>query len=418
MRLFFSPIERMLALRYVRARRAEGFISVIAWFSLAGITLGVATLIIVMSVMNGFRAELVGRILGLNGHVAVYSTQAGGIKGFDQLALKMAEYPTVIAVTPQIEGQAMATANNANVGAVLRGVRWSDLAVRKPLWASLDDNEIAGFRDRGGVLIGRTMALNMRLKQGDTITLTAAKGAATAFGTLPNRRSFEVAGVFDVGMHEYDSNFIFMPLRGAGRFLGMGDSVTGLEIYSSTPQQIADLRRAISNDLGNGLRAFDWLDRNSSFLNALRVERNVMFLILTLIILVAAFNIVSSMIMLVRSKTADIAVLRTMGASGGAIMRVFLMTGASIGIIGTVMGTLLGLLFCWNIGSIQGFVESISGAELFAAEIYFLSSLPAKVDPVEVGSVIGMALTLSFVASLYPAWRAARIAPAEALRYE
>ena len=418
MRLFFSPIERMLALRYVRARRAEGFISVIAWFSLAGITLGVATLIIVMSVMNGFRAELVGRILGLNGHVAVYSTQAGGIKDFDQLALKMAEYPTVIAVTPQIEGQAMATANNANVGAVLRGVRWSDLAVRKPLWASLDDAEIAGFRDRGGVLIGRTMALNMRLKQGDTITLTAAKGAATAFGTLPNRRSFEVAGVFDVGMHEYDSNFIFMPLRGAGQFLGMGDSVTGLEIYSATPQQIAGLRRAISSDLGNGLRAFDWLDRNSSFLNALRVERNVMFLILTLIILVAAFNIVSSMIMLVRSKTADIAVLRTMGASGGSIMRVFLMTGASIGVMGTVMGTLLGLLFCWNIGSIQGFVESISGAELFAAEIYFLSSLPAKVDPVEVGSVIGMALTLSFVASLYPAWRAARIAPAEALRYE
>ena len=418
MRLFFSPIERMLALRYVRARRAEGFISVIAWFSLAGITLGVATLIIVMSVMNGFRAELVGRILGLNGHVAVYSTQAGGIQDFDQLALKMAEYPTVIAVTPQIEGQAMATANNANVGAVLRGVRWSDLAVRKPLWASLDDAEIAGFRDRGGVLIGRTMALNMRLKQGDTITLTAAKGAATAFGTLPNRRSFEVAGVFDVGMHEYDSNFIFMPLRGAGQFLGMGDSVTGLEIYSATPQQIAGLRRTISSDLGNGLRAFDWLDRNSSFLNALRVERNVMFLILTLIILVAAFNIVSSMIMLVRSKTADIAVLRTMGASGGSIMRVFLMTGASIGVIGTVMGTLLGLLFCWNIGSIQGFVESISGAELFAAEIYFLSSLPAKVDPVEVGSVIGMALTLSFVASLYPAWRAARIAPAEALRYE
>ena len=418
MRLFFSPIERMLALRYVRTRRAEGFISVIAWFSLAGITLGVATLIIVMSVMNGFRAELVGRILGLNGHVAVYSTQAGGIKGFDQLALKMAEYPTVIAVTPQIEGQAMATANNANVGAVLRGVRWSDLAVRKPLWASLDDAEIAGFRDRGGVLIGRTMALNMRLKQGDTITLTAAKGAATAFGTLPNRRSFEVAGVFDVGMHEYDSNFIFMPLRGAGQFLGMGDSVTGLEIYSATPQQIAGLRRTISSDLGNGLRAFDWLDRNSSFLNALRVERNVMFLILTLIILVAAFNIVSSMIMLVRSKTADIAVLRTMGASGGSIMRVFLMTGASIGVIGTVMGALLGLLFCWNIGSIQGFVESISGAELFAAEIYFLSSLPAKVDPVEVGSVIGMALTLSFVASLYPAWRAARIAPAEALRYE
>lgn len=418
MRLFFSPIERLLAMRYMRSRRSEGFISVIAWFSLAGISLGVATLIIVMSVMNGFRAELVGRILGLNGHVAIYSSTQGGIKDFDTLALGIAEMPGVIAVTPQIEGQTMASANTVNQGAVVRGVRWSDLAVRKPLWASLDDAEISGFRDRGGVLIGRTMAFQMGLKTGDPITLTAAKGEATAFGTLPKRRRFEVAGIFDVGMHEYDSSFIFMPLYVAKEFFGMKDAVTGLEIYSSNPQSIGGLRASISADLNSDLRAFDWVERNRSFINALRVERNVMFLILTLIIVVAAFNIISSMIMLVRSKNADIAVLRAMGASGGTVMRIFLMTGASIGVVGTAVGTVLGLLFCWNIGKIQGAVESISGAELFAAEIYFLSSLPAVVDATEVGTVIAMALFLSFVASLYPAWRAAKIAPAEALRYE
>lgn len=418
MALFFSPVERMLATRYMRARRAEGFISVIAWFSLAGITLGVATLIIVMSVMNGFRAELVDRILGLNGHVAIYSTEGNGIKNYDDLALSITEMPGVIAVTPQIEGQVMATRNAVSLGAVIRGVRWSDLAARKPLWDSLDEKAIAGFRDNGGVLIGKTMAFKTGIAPGGSITLTTARGKATAFGTLPTRRSFKVAGVFDVGMHEYDTSFIFMPLDVAGDFLGLPASVSGLEIYVDDPQNIAFYRTAIAGTLEKNLRAFDWLDRNKSFLNALAVERNVMFLILTLIILVAAFNIVSSMIMLVRSKNADIAVLRTMGASSGSILRIFLMTGASIGVVGTAIGSVLGMLFCWKIDAIKEFLEGLSGTELFAAEIYFLSNLPAKVDSQEVLMVIIMAITLSFLASLYPAWRATRIAPAEALRYE
>ena len=418
MALFFSPVERMLALRYMRARRAEGFISVIAWFSLAGITLGVATLIIVMSVMNGFRAELVDRILGLNGHVAIYSTEGNGITNYDDLALSITEMPGVIAVTPQIEGQVMATKNAVSLGAVIRGVRWSDLAARKPLWDSLNNKAIASFRDDGGVLIGKTMAFKTGIAPGGTITLTTARGKATAFGTLPTRRSFKVAGIFDVGMHEYDTSFIFMPLDVAGDFLGLPTSVSGLEIYVDDPQNIAFYRAAIASTLTKNLRAFDWLDRNKSFLNALAVERNVMFLILTLIILVAAFNIVSSMIMLVRSKNADIAVLRTMGASGGSILRVFLMTGASIGVVGTAIGSVLGMLFCWKIDAIKEFLEGLTGSELFAAEIYFLSNLPAKVDPQEVLMVIIMAISLSFIASLYPAWRATRIAPAEALRYE
>ncbi len=418
MRHFFSPVERMLAFRYMRARRAEGFISVIAWFSLAGITLGVATLIVVMSVMNGFRAELVGRILGLNGHVAVYSQQSGGIADYDNLALKITEISGVLAVTPQIEGQVMASQNRVSLGAVVRGVRWSDLAVRKPLWESLSEADISRFRDESGVLIGREMAFKLGVKTGDNITLTSAQGKATVFGTVPTRRAFKIAGVFDVGMYEYDLSFVFMPLALAADFLGYEDRVSGLEIYVSSPERVVQMRAVLGKTVGSDMRVFDWLERNRSFLNALKVERNVMFLILTLIILVAAFNIISSMIMLVRSKNADIAVLRTMGASGGSIMRVFLMTGASIGLIGTMAGTVVGVLFCWNIDTIKTAIEGLSGTELFAAEIYFLSNLPAKIDPGEVMLVVAMALGLSFVASLYPAWRASRIAPAEALRYE
>ena len=415
--MIFSPIERLLAFRYIRARRAEGFISVVAWFSLAGITLGVATLIIVMSVMNGFRAELIGRILGLNWHLGVSSIE-GGIKDYNKLALRLSEMPSVIAATPQIEGQVMVNANNQARGAVVRGVSWSDLAVRKPLWDSLDESAITAFRDDGALLIGETMAFTFRLKIGDTVTLLSPKGRVTAFGTVPLRRSFKIGGIFKVGMHEYDSSFIFMPLDVSQMFFDTGDVVSGFEVYSSAPLNITAVSNIIKSQLGSKYRVFDWQERNASFLNALKVERNVMFLILTLIILVAAFNIVSSMIMLVRSKNADIAVLRSLGASSSLIMRVFLITGASIGAVGTLVGSLLGLIFCWQIDNIKRGVESLSGAELFSAEIYYLSKLPAVVDPFEVSIVVVMALVLSFVASLYPAWRAAHVAPAEVLRYE
>ena len=415
--MIFSPIERLLAFRYIRARRAEGFISVVAWFSLSGITLGVATLIIVMSVMNGFRAELIGRILGLNGHLGVSSVE-GGIKDYNKLALRLSEMPSIIAATPQIEGQVMVNANNQARGAVVRGVSWSDLAVRKPLWDSLDESAIAAFRDDGALLIGETMAFTLRLKIGDTVTLLSPKGRVTAFGTVPLRRSFKIGGIFKVGMHEYDSSFIFMPLDVSQVFFDTGDVVSGFEVYSSAPLNITAVSNIIKSQLGSKYRVFDWQERNASFLNALKVERNVMFLILTLIILVAAFNIVSSMIMLVRSKNADIAVLRSLGASSSLIMRVFLITGASIGAVGTLVGALLGLIFCWQIDNIKRGVESLSGAELFSAEIYYLSKLPAVVDPFEVSIVVVMALILSFVASLYPAWRAAHVAPAEVLRYE
>lgn len=413
----FTPVERMLAMRYMRSRRSEGFISVIAWFSLLGIALGVATLIIVMSVMNGFRAELVGRILGLNGHLAVYSTDGRGIADYDPLSVRIAGIPGVLAVTPQVEGQVMAASKGLTSGAVVRGVRWSDLAARKPLWDALDDKALSQFKQGQQVLMGHRLARSLGVSAGDSLTLVGARGRTTPFGTLPQRRTFRIAGVFDVGMFEYDKAFIFMPLEDAQEFFGQTDRVTGLEIYTADLGLTDTVGVNIRQSITAGMQVNDWRDRNRSFLNALAVERNVMFLILTLIILVAAFNIISSMIMLVRSKNNDIAVLRAMGATGGAVMRVFFMTGASIGIVGTTTGTVLGLGFCWNIETIKGALEGLTGTELFAAEIYFLSTLPARVDPLEVLMIIIMAMGLSFLASIYPAWRASRIAPAEALRY-
>ena len=416
--MIFKPVERLLAFRYLRARREEGFISVIAWFSFAGITLGVATLIIVMSVMNGFRTELINRILGLNGHIGVFSATSEPLTDYNRVALKLAELPNVIAATPQVQGQAMASSARAQTGAVLRGVSWSDLAARKPLWDSLSQQAIAAFRDNKHILIGETMAFRLGLKIGDKITLLSASGRTTAFGSIPSKRTFTIGGLFKVGMYEYDNSFIFMPLSQAQSFFHLPEAVSGIEVYSDAPLKIELLRRAIAINLGGEYRQFDWQERNKSFLNALNVERNVMFIILTLIILVAAFNIVSSMIMLVRSKNADIAVLRSMGASSGMVLRVFLITGASIGVIGTFVGTILGLLFCWQIDAIKRFIEGFTGTELFSAEIYYLSKLPAIIDPSEVLSVVVMAFVLSLVASLYPAWRASHIAPAEVLRYE
>ena len=414
----FTPLERLLAFRYLRSRRSEGFISVIAWFSFAGITLGVATLIIVMSVMNGFRAELVNRILGLNGHLGISSTLANGIDDYETLTSYIAQNPNIMAATPQIESQVLVSANNVTIGAVVRGVIWSDLAIRAPLWDSITDEIITRFRDNKAILIGKTMARNLNLAQGDSITLLALKGRTTAFGSIPTRQSFIIGGIFDVGMHEYDSSFVFMPLPAAQKFFSMPNRVSGIELYINDPDDAPIVKAEMTTILPEKTAVFDWMDRNRNFLNALQVERNVMFLILTLIILVAAFNIISSMIMLVRSKNADIAVLRTMGLGRTSLLKIFLLTGTSIGIIGTIVGSLLGLLFCWNIDGIKSFIENLTGSELFSAEIYFLSKLPAVVEPTEVGVVIVMTLTLSLLASLYPAWRACAIAPAEVLRYE
>ena len=415
----FSRFEWMMALRYLRARRQEGFISVIAWFSLLGIALGVATLIIVMSVMNGFRQELLTRILGLNGHLSVQG-QFRDLKDFDPIGQRIRDLRGVVSVTPLIEGQVMATANGAAQGALVRGIRHADLARRKLIADNIARGSLDDFKDGGqSVVIGDRLAQKMGVRVGDKITLISPKGSATAFGTVPRTAAYRIAATFEVGMYEYDSSFVFMDLADAQVYFKFPkEAVSSLEVFIRDPDQALEVKTRIAGAVPGIGRIHDWQQANASFFNAIQVERNVMFLILTLIILVAAFNIISSMIMLVKDKGRDIAILRTMGATRGMVMRVFLIAGASVGVIGTVAGSVLGIAFADNIEGVRQWIQGLTGTDLFAAEIYFLSQLPAVVDWSEVCAVIGMALGLSFLATIYPSWRAARTDPAEALRYE
>ena len=414
---FFSRLEWLLALRYLRARRQEGFISVIAVFSFLGIMLGVATLIIVMSVMNGFRAELMGRILGLNGHLTIQAEAGTSLKDFEFVTEAVAGLPGVVRANPIVEGQVMATANNTAAGVVVRGVKQEDLSAEGAVANGIRQGSLKNFSE-DSVAIGHRLARKLGLRLGDQITLISPQSTTTPFGTVPRLARYEIVAIFDVGMFEYDSNFVYMPMETAQVYFRLPDQASSVEVRLTEPEQARQAARMIGQRLGPQYRLYDWQQANAHFVNALEVERNVMFLILTLIIVVAAFNIISSMIMLVKDKGRDIAILRTMGTARGTIMRVFVIAGASIGVLGTGAGFGLGLAFSLNIERIRQWLQSLTGTELFSAEIYFLSKLPAKVDSTEVMYVVAMGLALSLLATLYPSWRAARLDPVEALRYE
>jgi lipoprotein-releasing system permease protein len=413
----FNPFERLVALRYLRARRKEGFISVIAGFSLAGISLGVATLIIVMAVMNGFRQELLTRILGVGGHVTVYGAP-GPLTNYGDVTRRLKSLPGVVDAAPLVTGQAMITVGRRAGGVAVQGLSRDDLARRPLVAGNIKAGSLEEFGAADSVLIGTRLANRFGLTVGDKLTLVAPSGNVTAFGTLPRAKAYRIVGLFEIGMYEYDNNFVYMPLTAAQTFFREGDRASAIEVMLADPDALSAATERITSALGPGTRLRHWQDANSSFFTAIQVERNVMFLILTLIILVAAFNVISGMIMLVKDKGRDIAILRTMGATRAAVMRIFLLAGASVGVLGTFIGFLLGVAFAANIETIRGWISALTGTDLFSAEIYFLSQLPAKIDPGEVATVVGMSLALSFLATLYPSWRAARLDPVEALRYE
>ena len=413
----FSQFEWMLSLRYLRARRKEGFISVIAGFSFLGIMLGVATLIIVMAVMNGFRAELLDKILGLNGHLLIQPLEKP-LTDWDEVAQRISKVPGIKLAAPIVEGQALASSPFNAGGVLVRGIRLKDLEGLPSIVNNIKQGSLGGFDEGQGVAIGRRLADQLSLRAGDNITLVAPKGAVTPMGTTPRIKVYKIAAVFEIGMSEYDSAMVFMPLKEAQAYFNRAGDVTAIEVYTDNPDKVVQYRKEVQDAAKRPIFVITWQQRNATFFNALQVERNVMFLILTLIVLVAALNIVSGLIMLVKDKGQDIAILRTMGASQGAIMRIFLITGASIGVVGTLVGFLLGIVVCQNVESIRQFLSWLTNTELFDPTLYFLSKLPAQMDAGETTAVVLMALILSLLATLYPSWRAARLDPVEALRYE
>ncbi|MQY48320.1 lipoprotein-releasing ABC transporter permease subunit [Rhizobiales bacterium RZME27] len=415
----FSGFERMVAWRYLRSRRKEAFISVIAGFSFVGIMLGVATLIIVMAVMNGFRTELISRILGINGHIIVQPVDRP-LNDYADLTTKFAAVPGVTMALPLVEGQTLAQGNTGGgSGALVRGVRAEDLEKLKEVSGNIKQGDMVGFASGDGVLIGSRLAASLGLSAGDRITLVAPEGDVTPMGVSPRVKSYPISGTFEIGMSEYDASIVYMPLEEAQAYFNADGIVQSIELFIEHPDAVDGMRPLIEMAAGDRqIFLTDWRQRNQTFFSALQVERNVMFMILTLIVLVAALNIISGLIMLVKDKGSDIAILRTMGASSGSIMRIFFMTGAAIGFVGTAAGVLLGVVVCLNIESIRSFFSWLSGTVLFNPELYFLSELPAEMTFSETTTVVVMALTLSFIATIFPAWRASRLDPVQALRYE
>lgn len=412
-----SKLERMIAFRYLRSRRSEGFISVIAGFSFIGIALGVATLIVVMAVMNGFRAKITEKILGLSGHIYISSYERV-IYDFENLTNSLKKIEGVVSVSPIVDGQAMVTTKATTTGAIIKGIRLEDIS-KKPLIAkNIKDGHLSDFTGQNRVILGTKLAQRLGVFVGEKVTLISPNGRATALGTMPRLKSYFVAATFEAGMYEYDNNVIFMPLEAAQTFFAYPDSVNSIEILTDNPQKSELVVKKMDSILEGMYLAQDWTQTNATLFSALKVERTVMFLILTLIVFIAAFNIISSLIMLVNDKSNDIAILRTMGASKGTILRIFFLCGASIGVVGTFLGFILGISFALNIENIRAWLESLIGNPLFDPMVYFLSELPSDVQASDVFWSVGMGIIFSFLATIYPAYKAAKQDPAEALRYE
>ena len=418
----FSGWERAIAGRYLRAKKKEGGVAMISIISFIGITLAVAVLIIVMSVMNGFRTELMGRILGFNGHVYVGGPLLAD-SGRDVVIAKIRKVPGVASAVPLVEAQSLAQGpNGATTGALVRGVAPTDLRRITLIADNIKQGSLYGFGqgEFGGnrVLLGDRLAATLGVQVGDPITLISPSGQTTAFGSRPQLKTYTVGGIFSVGMSQFDEVFVYMPLQQAQLFFGRDQGVDSVEIMLNDPDKIDQIKPAIASAVGPNAVISDWRARNQSFFNALQVERNTMRLILLMIVAIAAANIISGLIMLVKNKGRDIAILRTMGAGRGAILRIFFMAGAAIGVLGTLAGLLVGVLFCAYIAQIQAAVEWITRTSVFNADVYFLAHIPAKLDWSEVAFIAGLSIAMSFLATLPPAWRASRLDPVEALRYE
>ncbi|MFQ3361021.1 MAG: lipoprotein-releasing ABC transporter permease subunit [Alphaproteobacteria bacterium] len=413
----FSYFEWKIAGRYLKSKKKDGVISIIAIFSLIGIILGVATLIIVLAVMNGFRSELLDKILGINGHITVQAYN-GKLYDYHDYSNSIASLPGISNSIPIIDSQVMISSGDITNGALIKGVTREGILSIKKISQNIKLGSLDNFNNNEVIIIGTRMAINMGVNVGDLLTLISPKGAQTPFGTTPRVKSYEIIALFEIGMSEYDGNIIYMPMFEAQRYFNKKDAVSGIEIFLDNPDEAENYQQTIENITNNNYYVSSWKQKNSAFFTALEVERDLMFIIVSLIVLVAGLNIISGLIMLVKDKTSDIAILRTMGASRKSIMRIFFITGAFIGITGTFIGVVVGILFCNNIDFIRLLISSITGTDLFSPEMYYLTKLPAEINISELISVIIMSLSFSVIATLYPSYRASKVDPVVALRYE
>lgn len=416
----FTAFERAVAGRYLRARKGERFVSIIAIFSLVGIALGVATLIVVTSVMSGFQTQLVARVLGVNGHITVEAYAGQQLDNFDALVTRARALTGVTSAIPMLDGQVLlSTPNGGSRGGLVRGITQADLRSLRPISDHIVAGSLDNFTGDDAIAIGVGMARSYRLRIGDALTVISPQGAATAFGTIPRVRAYNVVAIFDAGLYDYNNSVAFLPLPAAQIFFQKPDSVTGIELRVADPQRVGDLAAPLQALLtGKPAYARDWQRANDTIIGVLQVQKDTMFIVLGMIVMVAAFNVISSLIMMVKDKRADIAILRTVGAGSGAIMRIFLMCGAFVGVTGTLAGTAIGIVIVRNIVAIQHFIENISGGRVFDSSVFMLTALPDTVDWADVTKVVILGLGLSLLATLYPSWRAARTDPVEALRHE
>ncbi len=416
----FGAFERAVAGRYLRARKGERFVSIIAIFSLIGIALGVATLIVVTSVMSGFQTELVSRFLGVNGHVTIEAFAGQEIDNYEELTRRIRALSGVESALAMLNGQVLlTTSTNVSTGGLVRGISQADLKSLHRISDHILAGSLDDFTGDNALAIGVGFATAYRVGVGDLVTLISPEGAATAFGTIPRVRAYKVVAIFDAGLHDYNTSVVFLPLRAAQIYFQKPNAVTQIEIRMTDPDQVDQLVPKLVplvRDLPVQLR--DWRHANDVIISVLQVQKDTMFIVLGMIVLVAAFNVVSSLIMLVKDKRADIAVLRTIGASSGSVQRIFMMCGAFVGVAGTLLGTIIGVLICRNIIEIQRVIENLTGGQVFDASVFMLSTLPNTIDWGDVARVVALGLALSVLATLYPSWRAARTDPVEALRHE